>query len=111
MIPFLAVRSEARALAKLIGRSLVMRPQDWKLAYSYDEGVTIESVPSPDIRLTISPRFPRLFDEFHLFIGEHDKDEAEIWLPLLSRIRLRNIVRLFATERGREAFDAESHDA
>ena len=50
-------------------------------------------------RVVIGPRPVRLLDALHVYCGG-----AEIWLPIVWRLRLRNAVRLVLVENALEMF-------
>ena len=85
MLPFIHARLEARRLTHRLRKSLIRQDDNW--------GIDADRMGRPILctghfRLVIVPRALRLFDAIHVFC-----DEAEVWLPLLPRLRLRAAVR------------------
>ena len=94
---FIRVRLAAIRLARSIRRSILTETKLWEIDADEAERPSIAAGP---FRLVITPRAVRLFDALHLYC-----DGAEVWLPLLWRLRLRNAVRLVIAENALEMFD------
>jgi hypothetical protein len=89
MLPAIRVRFEARRLAKELREALVSRPEGWSISND-DDGGTVTSWRK--YRIVLQPRAVRFFDSIHLYY-----DDAEIWLPIVQRLRLRAATRLLLT--------------
>jgi hypothetical protein len=93
---FIRMRREACQLARDLRVSLMEDEASWKIDRDFHGGA---AVTAGSFHITITPRLLRVLDRIHLYC-----DGAEVWLPLLSRIRLRNTVRLFVARRACEAW-------
>jgi hypothetical protein len=85
MFPIIRSRRDARRLARELRDLLASPDEDWKVGTDED-GHPMLSKESFCIVLT--PRTVRLLDAIHVY-----RDDAEIWLPLLARVRLRAAAR------------------
>lgn len=97
MLTFLRMRLEAGRLAASLRRSLLRGDEGWRREPG-DEGDP-NRAPRTELRLgdeaeaiaiSIRPRCIRLFDA--IYVTQHS---SEVWLPLVSRIRLRNAARWY----------------
>lgn len=99
MLPLIRTRWDAHLLTRKLLQSLA-RPKDHWNIDADDEGRPIVS--SGDVRIILVPRAARLFDALHLY-----EKGAEIWLPLISRIRLRAAVRLRLIQDANQHFEPQ----
>ena len=95
MLPIIRSRWDARRLARELRTSLASPDDNWKIGTD-EEGHPMLS--NEGFRIVLTPRAVRLFDAIHVY-----RDDAEIWLPLLARLRLR------ASARWRLIHDASEH--
>jgi len=70
----------------------------WEIGVDEDNCPFVAAGP---FRVVIVPRAVRLFDALHVYCGD-----AEVWLPLWWRLRLRNAVRLVIAENALEMFES-----
>jgi hypothetical protein len=85
MFPIIRSRWDARRLARELRYSLASPDDDWKIGTDEES----HSVLSHEaFRIVLTPKAARLFDAIHVYC-----DDAEIWLPLLARLRLRGAAR------------------
>lgn len=94
---FIRVRLAAIRLARALRRSILDESKLWEIDAVESERPSIAAGP---FRLVITPRSVRLFDALHVYC-----DGAEVWLPLLWRLRLRNALRLVIAEQALESFE------
>ena len=88
---FIKVRLEARKFNKRLIETLHLEPITTFATYNgWALGVD-------DFVIEIVFRRFRIFDSVHVW-----HNGAEIWLPLLQRIKLRNTIRLLVTERAND---------
>jgi hypothetical protein len=99
MLPIIRSRMEARAFSRKLRKSLASPEEKWDVGTD-DEGRPTLS--KGNIRIVLVPRAARILDAIHVY-----SDDAEIWLPLLPRLRLRGSARLRliqeATDRWQES--------
>jgi hypothetical protein len=95
MFPIIRARWDARRLAHKLRNSLAAPEDNWKIGKT-DEGQP--TLTCGTFRIELVPRTARVFDAIHLY-----NDGAEVWLPLLARLRLR------AAARWRLIQDASEH--
>lgn len=95
MFPIIRSRWDARRLARELRKSLASQDDNWKIGTD-EEGRPMLS--NDGFRIVLEPRAVRLLDAIHVY-----RDDAEIWLPLLARLRLR------AAARWRLIHDASEH--
>jgi hypothetical protein len=95
---FIRMRLAAIRLARALRRSILLETKHWEIGVDEAERPSIAAGP---FRLVIMPRAVRLLDAIHVYC-----EGAEIWLPLLWRLRLRTAVRLVLAENALEVFDA-----
>jgi hypothetical protein len=86
MLPMIRAHWDARNLSRKLRKSLATPQDKWKVDTN-DEGQPTLS--SGGIYITLVPRAARILDGIHVY-----SDDAEIWLPLLARLRLRAAARL-----------------
>jgi hypothetical protein len=86
MLPVVQARWDAMELTRQVRKSLLNPRHRWATSGDEDGNSVLSH---GDFRIELVPRRARLFDSIHLY-----KNDAEIWLPLLSRIRLRAAARL-----------------
>ena len=85
MLPIIRSRWDARIFARKLRQSLANPGDDWKIGTDDDGRPTLAN---GEIRIVLVPRTARLFDAIHVY-----NNGAEIWLPLLPRLRLRGAAR------------------
>ncbi len=95
MFPIIRSRWDARRLARKLRNSLTSLEEKWNVGTDEHGQPTLSN---GDFRIVLVPRAVRLLDAIHVY-----SDNAEIWLPLLARIRLR------AAARWRLIQDASEH--
>jgi hypothetical protein len=95
MFPVIRSRWDAHKLSRTLRQSLADPNAKWKIAVD-DEGNPEMS--NGDFRIVLVPRAIRLLDAIHVY-----HDGAELWLPLVARLRLR------AAARSRLLEDANDH--
>ena len=86
MLPIIRSRMDARTLARNLRNSLDESEESWTVGTD-KEGHPMLS--NGGLRIVLVPRTARLFDAIHVY-----SDDAEIWLPLFARLRLRGAARL-----------------
>jgi hypothetical protein len=86
MFPIIRLRREARALSRKLRKSLAAPEDNWKVDTDEEGRPTLFN---GNIRIVLVPRAARIFDAIHVY-----SNDAEIWLPLLPRLRLRGSARL-----------------
>ena len=86
MFPMIRSRWDAQILSRKLQKSLAAPDEKWKVGADEEERPTLLS---GDFRIVLVPRAVRLLDTIHVY-----RDNAEIWLPFLSRLRLRAAARL-----------------
>jgi hypothetical protein len=86
MLPAVRSRFAAFGLTRDLRRSLEEPKDRWKMD-SDEGGNTV--LTKGEFRIVLVARALRLLDTVHLY-----REDAEIWLPLLSRLRLRSSARL-----------------
>src|SRR5262245_26679450 len=99
---FLQLGLKAMCLVNAFRRSLVKQPEIWEIGADTQGRPIVSAGP---FRIVLVPRPLRMSDAIHLYC-----DDAEVWLPLLSRIRLRNAVRLLILRRALERWRADNPD-
>ena len=85
MLPIIRSRLDARRLARELRNSLASPDDDWKIGTDEE---THAMLSREGFRIVLTPRTARLFDAIHVYC-----DDAEIWLPLVARLRLRGAAR------------------
>jgi hypothetical protein len=85
MFPIIRSRWDARRLARELRASLASPDEDWSVGT--DEGGR-PMLSKDGFRIVLTPRTVRLLDAVHVY-----RNDAEIWLPLLARVRLRAAAR------------------
>jgi hypothetical protein len=93
---FVRMRFVAIRLARSLRRSILTERQLWEI--DVDAAGCPQLVAGP-FRVVIGPRPVRLLDALHVYCGG-----AEIWLPIVWRLRLRNAVRLVLVENALDMF-------
>jgi hypothetical protein len=99
MLPVIRTRWDAHLLTRKLRRSLAAPKDKWKIDAD-DERHPVLS--SGHVRIVLVPRAARLFDAIHLY-----ERDAEIWLPLISRIRLRAAARLRLIQDANQHFEPQ----
>jgi hypothetical protein len=94
MFSMIRVRFDAHRLVRQLRKSLSGEPDKWKIGEN-DAGQP--SLSKADFEIVLEPRTVRLLDAIHVY-----SDGAEIWLPLIARLRLRTAARLCLIENARE---------
>jgi hypothetical protein len=95
MFPVIRSRWDAHKLSRQLRQSLADTSAKWKIAVDDDENPELSN---GDFRIVLTPRTVRLLDAIHVY-----HDGAELWLPLVARLRLR------AAARSRLLEDANDH--
>ena len=95
---FIRVRLSASRLARSLRRSILRERKLWEIDVDEADCPFVAAGP---FRIVLVPRAVRLFDALHLYCAG-----AEVWLPLLWRLRLRNAVRLAIVENALEMFES-----
>ena len=85
MFPIIRSRWDARRLARELRESLASPDEDWGVGTD-ESGRPMLS--KEGFRIVLTPRAIRLLDAVHVY-----RNDAEIWLPLLARVRLRAAAR------------------
>jgi hypothetical protein len=85
MLPIIRSRIDGRRLARKLRESLADPKEKWTVGAD-DEGRPTLS--NGEFRIVLVPRAVRILDAVHVY-----HDEAEIWLPLVARLRLRGAAR------------------
>ena len=86
MFPALRSRWDAMILVRALRQSLLESKDRWKTRPDDTGGAVLSH---GEFRIVLEPRGPRLLDAVHLY-----RSNAEVWLPLLPRLRLRAAARL-----------------
>src|SRR3954469_21618931 len=86
MFPIIRARWDARILARKLRLSLTSSDDKWKIGKDAEGYSTLSN---GGFRIELMPRNVRLLDAIHVY-----SDDAEIWLPLVPRLRLRAAARL-----------------
>src|SRR3954467_7645232 len=94
MFSMIRVRFDAHRLVRQLRKSLSGEPDKWKIGEN-DAGQP--SLSKADFEIVLEPRTVRRLDAIHVY-----SDGAEIWLPLIARLRLRTAARLCLIENARE---------
>lgn len=95
MFPIIRSRWDARILARKLRESLASSDDNWTIGTDEEGNPTLSN---DGFRIVLVPRAVRLLDAVQVY-----RDDAEIWLPLLARLRLR------AAARWRLIHDASEH--
>lgn len=85
MFPVIRSRWDAHKLSRQLRQSLADPNAKWKIAVDDDENPEMSN---GDFRIVLEPRAVRLLDAIHVY-----HDGAELWLPLVARLRLRAAAR------------------
>jgi hypothetical protein len=93
---FIRLRLVSVRLARALRRSILTERKLWEIDVDEDGNPFVAAGP---FRVVITPRPVRLLDALHVYCGG-----AEIWLPIVWRLRLRNAVRLVLVENALEMF-------
>jgi hypothetical protein len=86
MFPMVRAYRDARILSRKLRKSLAAPDDKWKVGTDED-GYPMLS--SGDFRILLVPRAVRFLGAIHVY-----SNDAEIWLPLFARLRLRAAARL-----------------
>ena len=86
MFPIIRAHRDARTLSRTLRSSLASPDETWKVGTDEDVHPALSNA---NFRIVLVPRTVRLFDAIHVY-----SDDAEIWLPLLPRLRLRAAARV-----------------
>lgn len=98
MFPMIRAHRDARSLSRKLRQSLASPHHKWKVGTDEEGHPTLSS---GDVRIVLVPRAVRILDAIHIY--SHD---AEIWLPLFARLRLRAAGRLRLIQEANEHWDA-----
>jgi hypothetical protein len=85
MFPALQARWDVMGLTRDLRRSLLAPADRWRVGADEDGNAMLEKGSN---RIVLIPRAARILDSIHLY-----SDDAEVWLPLVSRLRLRAAAR------------------
>jgi hypothetical protein len=85
MFPIIRAHRDARILSRQLRKSLASPEDNWKVGTDEESHPTLSN---NGFRIVLVPRASRLFDAIHVY-----SKDAEIWLPLLARVRLRAAAR------------------
>ena len=85
MFPIIRAHRDARILSRELRKSLASPDDSWKIETDEEGHPTLSN---NSFRIVLLPRASRLFDAIHVY-----NNGAEIWLPLLARLRLRAAAR------------------
>lgn len=85
MFPLIRSRLEAHKLSRKLRQSLDDVEAQWKAGVDDDGNAELSN---GEFRIVLAPRAVRLLDAVHVY--NHD---AEIWFPLVARLRLRGAAR------------------
>jgi hypothetical protein len=85
MFPSIRARWDAHRLSRKLRNSLATPSDNWKVETDDDDGPALAH---GDFRIVLVPRGARLFDAIHVYSAG-----AEIWMPLMARLRLRAAAR------------------
>lgn len=105
MIPFIETRFQGILLTRMLRKSLLHEPGDWSIGQLPGRGAVVCNA-HHHTRIVVKPackrclHFLRLCDRI-----EVNHRGSEVWLPLLSRLRLRLAVRLYLLERATECWE------
>ena len=94
MFSIIRVRFDAHRLVRQLRKSLSSEPDKWKIGEN-DTGQP--SLSKGEFEIVLVPRTLRLLDAIHVY-----SEGAEIWLPLIARLKLRTAARLCLIENARE---------
>jgi hypothetical protein len=100
---FIRMRLAAIRLARALRRSILTERKLWEID---SDSMGRPCVMAGPFRIVIAPRAVRLFDALHVYCGR-----AEVWLPLLWRLRLRNTVRWLLADTALELFKSADLEA
>ena len=95
---FIRLRVAALRLAYRLRQSILRESHLWDVDTDGEGNPCLTAGP---FRVVAVPRAVQFFDALHVYCGT-----AEIWLPLWSRLRLRNAVRTILAEYGLEMFES-----
>lgn len=95
---FIRLRLAAIRLARALRRSILTETKLWEIEADSQSHPCLIAGP---FRVVIEPRAVRLLDALHVYCGG-----GEVWIPLVWRLRLRNVVRLVLAENALELFDS-----
>jgi hypothetical protein len=97
MFPMIRAHRDARSLSRKLRQSLAAPDEKWKVGTDEEGHPTLST---GDVSIVLIPRAVRFLDAIHVY--SHD---AEIWLPLLARLRLRAAARLRLIQDANEHWD------
>jgi hypothetical protein len=86
MFPMIRSHWDARRLSRNLRTSLATPEDKWKVDTDDEGRPTLSNC---EVRVVLVPRTVRLLDAIHVY-----SNDAEVWLPLLARLRLRAAARL-----------------
>jgi hypothetical protein len=101
MATLFEMRREASRLARDLRASLLGDDAKWTIDRDFHDGAALTS---GKLHITVAPRLIRVLDRIHLYC-----DGTEVWLPLVSRIRLRGAVRLLAARHARTEWQRQTN--
>ena len=85
---FLGVRLDAGRLARMLRKSLLTDADNWKIDRVEIDGGEHTCLANGRFQVALVPRRLRINDAVHVYC-----DGAEVWLPLLPRLRVRSAAR------------------
>ncbi len=85
MFPIIRSRIDARVLSRKLRASLTDSEEAWTVGAD-KEGRPMLS--NGGLRIVLVPRTVRMLDAIHVY-----SDDAEVWLPVFARLRLRGAAR------------------
>ena len=85
MFPIIRAHRDARIWSRQLRQSLAAPADKWKVGTD-EAGCPMLS--NGDVRIVLAPRAVRLLDAVHVY-----SNDAETWLPLMARLRLRAAAR------------------
>jgi hypothetical protein len=97
---FLGVRLDARRLARMLRKSLLTDADNWKIDRVEIDGAEHTCLANGRFQVALVPRRLRINDALYVYC-----DGAEVWLPLLPRLRVRNAARWRLIRHAKELMD------
>jgi hypothetical protein len=85
MLPIIRSRIDGRRLARKLRESLANPKDKWEVGANDDSRPTLSN---GEFQVVLVPRALRILDAVHVY-----HNDAEIWLPLVARLRLRGAAR------------------
>ena len=95
---FIRLRLISVRLARALRRSILTEQTLWEIDVDENGCPLVAAGP---FRVILAPRAVRLLDALHVYCGG-----AEVWIPLVWRLRLRNAVRLMIVQNAFDMLDS-----